>query len=210
MGRRAMAPHASMGEMSAAIADQEAALIERCQRGDVGAFDALVARYSSWVYHLAYRMTGDPDDAEDVAQEAFVRVFKAIRRYRRGAAFSTWLYRVVMNACLDELKRRQRRPVPLSAVVEPDAPPPEQADPSADPLAIAQQRERQAAIRRAIASLPAHHRAVLVLCDLQGMSYEEAAQVIGARVGTVKSRLNRARLALKDRLEPVMELVRSG
>jgi len=137
-------------------------------------------------------------------------VFKAIRRYRRGAAFSTWLYRVVMNACLDELKRRQRRPVPLSAVVEPDAHPPEQADPSADPLAIAQQRERQAAIRRAIASLPAHHRAVLVLCDLQGMSYEEAAQVIGARVGTVKSRLNRARLALKDRLEPVMELVRSG
>jgi RNA polymerase sigma-70 factor (ECF subfamily) len=205
-----MTPRASTGGMSAGIPDAETALIERCQQGDAAAFDALVQQYSSWVYNLAYRLTGNPDDAEDVAQEAFVRVFKAIRRYRRSAAFSTWLYRVVTNVCLDELKRRGRRPVPMSQSGDADSDPPEAADPMADPAEIAERRERQAVIQRAIASLPRQQRAVLVLCDVQGMSYEEAAEVLGAKVGTVKSRLNRARLALKARLEPVMELVRSG
>ena len=131
-----MPPRASTREMSTGADPDEAALIQRCQAGDVAAFDALVARYSSWVYNLAYRVTGHPDDAEDVAQEAFVRVFKSIRRYRRGAAFSTWLYRVVTNVCLDEVRRRGRRPVPLSSAARPDAEPPDFADPADSPEAV--------------------------------------------------------------------------
>lgn len=188
----------------------EALLIERCQQGDTVAFDRLVEQHGQWVYNLAYRMIGDRDEAEDVAQEAFVRAFTAIKGFRRGSSFSTWLYRVAANVCLDEIKRRRRRPAPASALMSDDDQPPDPPDPAPDAAAQVEAAERRELVRRAIAALPAHHRLPLVLYDLQGCSYDEIAGIMKTNIGTVKSRLNRARLALKQALEPHLELLRGG
>lgn len=189
----------------------EQALIERCQRGDKQAFDALLARYETQVYNLAYRLMGNPDDARDLAQEAFLRMYKALPHFRGGSAFATWLYRIVTNLCLDEMKKRRRRP---QLVDEPIGEDDENAEPlveriadeKASPDEVALSHERQRLVQAAISSLRRHHRAVLVLYDLQGCSYSEIADVLKVSVGTVKSRLNRARLALKEKLEPYREL----
>ena len=188
----------------------ESALIERCQQGDSLAFDRLVEQHGQWVYNLACRMVGDRDEAYDIAQEAFVRAFRGIRSFRRGSSFSTWLYRVTTNACLDEIKRRRHRPAPASALLNDETPPSDPPDPAPGAEDLIQSRERQEVVRRAIASLPLHQRLPLVLYDLQGCSYEQVAAITGANVGTVKSRLNRARLALKDALTPHLELLRKG
>lgn len=185
-------------------------LVERCQQGDTVAFDQLVERHGEWVYNLAYRMVGDRDEAYDMAQEAFVRAFRAIKRFRRGSSFSTWLYRVTTNACLDEIKRRRRRPAPASSLLDADGSSPDPPDPSPQVEDHVASLERREVVRRAIAALPLHHRLPLVLYELQGCSYEEIAAITGANVGTVKSRLNRARLALKEALEPHLELLRGG
>ena len=191
---------------------EENTLIERCQQGDLKAFDRLVDKYASWVYQIAFRMTNDRDDADDIAQEAFIRAFSAISKFKQRSSFSTWLYRIAVNVCHDELKRRKRAPQPMSALQSED----DSEDPiaqlaaneSSDPAEIVEARERQRAVQQAIGSLPEHYRMVLILRDLQGLSYEEIAQVVGDRVGTVKSRINRARLALREKLEPNMELFR--
>ncbi|UCH32955.1 MAG: sigma-70 family RNA polymerase sigma factor [Armatimonadota bacterium] len=188
----------------------EALLIERCQNGDAVAFDRLVEQHGQWVYNLAYRMIGDRDEAQDVAQEAFVRAFRAIKKFRRGSSFSTWLYRVTTNACLDEIKRRRRRPAPESALMSEDDRPPDPPDPGPDAAEEVEAIERRELIRRAIASLPVHYRLTLVLYELQGCSYDEVATITKTNVGTVKSRLNRARLALRQVLEPHLELLRGG
>ena len=188
----------------------EALLIERCQQGDTVAFDRLVEQHGQWVYNLAYRMIGDRDEAQDVAQEAFVRAFTAIKGFRRGSSFSTWLYRVAANVCLDEIKRRRRRPAPASALMSDDDRSPDPPDPAPDAAAQVEAAERRELVRRAIAALPAHHRLPLVLYDLQGCSYDEIAGIMKTNIGTVKSRLNRARLALKQALEPHLELLRGG
>jgi RNA polymerase sigma-70 factor (ECF subfamily) len=185
----------------------EALLIERCRRGDTVAFDRLVEQHGQWVYNLAYRMVGDREEAHDMAQEAFVRAFTAIKQFRRGSSFSTWLYRVTTNACLDEIKRRRRRPAPATALVSDDSPPIDPPDPGPGAAEQVEALERREVVRRAIASLPLHHRLVLVLYELQGCSYDEIAAITGANVGTVKSRLNRARIALKESLEPHLELL---
>lgn len=193
--------------MQTAVAD-EVVLVERCQSGDAAAFDSLVAKYAPQVYNLAYRMVGDPDDAEDMAQAVFIRVFRAIKGFRGTSSFNTWLYRVATNVCLDELKRRKRRPVATEWPPEEDVPldPPSAA--AVDPEAAALRRERQELVQRAIQSLPEAQRVVLVLADIQGLSYDEISQALGASLGTVKSRLNRARLALKSKLARHLELLR--
>jgi RNA polymerase sigma-70 factor (ECF subfamily) len=190
-------------------------LIQRCQGGDTTAFDRLVEQHGQWVYNLACRLVGDRDEAQDLAQEAFVRAFTGIKKFRRGSSFSTWLYRVTTNACLDEIQRRRRRPAPASSLGRPrngydDSALADPADPALDVSERAEAAERQEVVRRAIASLPLHHRVPLVLCDLQGCSYEEVAAITDTNIGTVKSRLNRARLALKQILEPHLELLRGG
>jgi len=185
-------------------------LIQRCQHGDAVAFDCLVERHGQWVYNLAYRMIGDREEAHDIAQEAFVRAFGAIKGFRRGSSFSTWLYRVTTNACLDEIKRRRRRPAPATSLIGDDDPPQDPPDPAPGVEKQAEAIERREIIRRAIAALPTHHRLPLVLYELQGCSYDEVAEITDTNVGTVKSRLNRARLALKQALEPHRELLRGG
>jgi len=191
-------------------------LVTRARAGDREAFDGLVELYTPQVYNLVLRITDCREEAEDCVQEAFVRAFSGLRKFRSEAAFSTWLYRVAVNVANDAAKRRAREPLPASDLADSDSPDlPDlnrvgrltegRAD---DPQEVLLENQRRQVILRAIRSLPEHHRTVLVLCDLQGLSYEQIAQITRSRVGTVKSRLNRARLALKDLLQGHMELLR--
>jgi RNA polymerase sigma-70 factor (ECF subfamily) len=192
-------------------------LVDRARGGDREAFDGLVEVYAPQVYNLALRITGSREEAADCVQEAFVRAYAALGSFRGEAAFSTWLYRVALNVASDTAKRLARSPIVASELAghgsdEPvdldrigDAGAPQQLGPDEAMLA----ERRREVILRAIQSLPQHHREVIVLYDLQGFSYEEIARITKTRVGTVKSRLNRARLALKDQLAPHLELLRS-
>lgn len=190
----------------------DAALIERWRSGDERAFEELVARYEKRVYNLCYRMSGNADDAGDLTQEAFVRVYAALPNFRGQSSFATWLYRIATNICLDELRRRGREParsLDQPAPAEDGRLMPQTADPAAGPPEEIERAELRAAVLGGIAALQPDHRAVLVLRDLQGLSYEEIAAALGCSLGTVKSRLNRARLALKERLA-ALELFRDG
>jgi RNA polymerase sigma-70 factor (ECF subfamily) len=187
----------------------DAVLIARSKQGDRQAFDQLVTRYSAQIYNFAYRMTNNRDDAEDIYQEAFLHAFRGIGSFRADSAFSTWLYRIVRNVYLDEMKRRRARPYAsleeniqtedgsIARDVQDDAPTPEEA---------VQINERRRAVHRAISQLPETQREILILYEMNQHSYEEIATILGINVGTVKSRLNRARRSLRDRLLAVKEL----
>ncbi|MCL5046056.1 MAG: sigma-70 family RNA polymerase sigma factor [Actinobacteria bacterium] len=178
-------------------------LVQRSKRGDLGAFEELVARYEKKVYNLAFRLTGNHDDADDVAQEALLRAYTSLSSFRGDSSFSTWLYRIVTNAGLDEIRRRRRRATtslddPLStregevARQVPDA--------SEGPVEIAERIEVREQVQEAINSLADDHRVVLILRDLQGLSYAEIAGILRCPLGTVRSKLSRARERLKFRL----------
>lgn len=187
----------------------ESALIERCKQGDLSAFDDLVRRYERQVFNFAYRMTGNYDDACDIASEAFVKVFNAIDSFRGDANFSTWLFRIVTNLYLDERKRsKAHMTIPLDEYIdlEENSVTRQIEDPAPGPLERVQLSERSKALERAINSLPDYQRIMVTLYHTQGQSYEEIAEIVGLPIGTVKSRLNRARLALRDKLQPVLEL----
>jgi RNA polymerase sigma-70 factor (ECF subfamily) len=180
----------------------EPALIEAARKGDLDAFNTLVLAYQHQVYNLAYRIMGDEASAADVTQEAFISAYKHMSSFR-GESFKSWMYRIVTNASYDELRRRRRRPaVSLEGLVddsdteiEYDIP-----DESIGPEARLEQRELASAIQAGIETLPPDQRITLVLSDVQGMSYEEIASITGANLGTVKSRLSRARAKLRDYL----------
>ncbi len=182
----------------------EALLVSRARDGDAAAFGQLVEAYEKRVFNLAYRMVGNREDAADLAQEALVRAYKAMRRFREQAQFSTWLYRIVVNVCLDHQRSKLRHPtVSLDEpVAGDDGNIPRQIEADVlDPSAEYERIETQQTVHRAIGRLAEDHRTVVVLRDIQGMAYEEIADVLGIALGTVKSRLNRARMALKDELQ---------
>jgi len=191
------------------LSQAEQALLTRARQGDTLSFESLVGRHATPLYNLALRMLANPDDAQDAVQEAMVKAFTNLKTFAGRSAVSTWLYRITYNVCLDEIKRRGKRGVPFSALgdegegaaaevlTHPESRGPEQEAMSA---------ELQAAVQRALAQLPEPFRTVLILYEMQGLSYEEIADITGARLGTVKSRLNRARWQLKELLEPFREL----
>jgi RNA polymerase sigma-70 factor (ECF subfamily) len=189
------------------ISVDEKDVIERSQRGDTQAFDRLVAEHYVMVYNTAYRMLGSPDQAEDAAVEAFSRAFRSLDRFRGDSAFSTWLYRIVTNVCLDYLRGAQPVGPSLDEGWGEDG---DQArdvpDDTDNPARAALQRRRQQVVHQALQRLSGDHRAVLVLYDLHGFSYEEVSAILGVPVGTVKSRLNRARHALKQELQNHLDL----
>ena len=186
----------------------EPGLIERCREGDTGAFDEIVALHQNRIYNLCYWMLNDPDDASDAAQDAFVRAYRSLGHFRGECAFGTWLHRIAVNVCLDASRRRKRTPTPFSTLESDDEPTREQEPtaPGDAPHEISNRHERRRAVHEAMLELSEHHRTVLVLLDIEGHSYEEAAAMLELPLGTVKSRLNRARLALRDKLEPKREL----
>jgi len=192
-------------------------LVARAKQGDREAFDGLVELYTPQIYNLALRITGSREEAEDCVQEAFLRAFSGLRGFRGEAVFSTWLHRVAINVANDAASRRSRQPLSASDLADPgsDDSPPEldrvarRDTPHTNPPEEAMlQRQRRHLILQAIRSLPEKHRTVVILYDLQDLSYEQIARITNTRVGTVKSRLNRARLALKDLLAGHMELLR--
>ncbi|MDI6895191.1 MAG: sigma-70 family RNA polymerase sigma factor [Bacillota bacterium] len=178
-------------------------LLERCRRGNVEAFEELIAPYMQKVYNLALRLSRNPEDASDLAQEALLRAFVSLRDFRGECAFSTWLYRITFNVCRDEARRRRRHPAvsldePLASA-EGEKTPRQLVSTAGDPVEEAEGREVREVIWEGIRSLSPEFRAVLVLRDIEGLAYEEIAEALDISLGTVKSRLNRARSALKAR-----------
>ncbi len=200
--RDAPSPGLSRGHSSEhSISDRS--LIHRCQQGDLNAFNELVQRYEKVVYNFAYRLTGSYDDANDVAQDAFVRAYNAIRSFRGDSAFSTWLFRITTNVFLDEKKKTRSRPqqsLDEYIELEESSVGRQIEDPSPTPEEILGDKERGEVLANAIASLPDYQRAMVLLYHVHEKSYEEIAEMMKLPIGTVKSRLNRARLALKDKL----------
>lgn len=195
--------------------DSDRHLIERFRDGDRSAFDHLVRRHYGRAYTLAYRMLGDADLAADAVQASFIRAYKGLASYRSSAAFTTWLYRIVVNVCLDLSRRRGRdHALPLTTDADEDAPAIEEhiADDDLGPEETLLRKERARAVQAALLHLPPHHRAVLVLYEIQGMAYEDIARVLSVPVGTVKSRLNRARAAFAASFSEYLELfeIRTG
>lgn len=188
----------------------EAYLIENAQRGDLDAFNRLVLAYQDYVYNQAYRILGDEAAAADAAQEAFVAAYHNIRSFR-GGSFRAWLFRIVTNACYDELRQRKRKPTtslePLNDAGEEIESPQWLADPSEGPEDTLMRTQLANAIQHCLEDLPLEYRMVAVLVDVQGMDYDEAAQAISKPLGTVKSRLARARLRLRDCLQGFGELL---
>lgn len=188
----------------------EAYLIETAQQGDLDSFNRLVLAYQDYVYNQAYRIMGEEDAAADAVQEAFVAAFHNIRAFR-GGSFRAWLFRIVTNACYDELRQRKRRPStslePLDDAGEEIESPQWLADPSEGPEDALMRSQLAKAIQHCLEGLPIEYRTVAVLVDVQGMDYDEAAQVIRKPLGTVKSRLARARLRLRNCLQGFGELL---
>lgn len=184
-------------------------LIERFKEGDELAFDMLVRRYEQKVYQYAYRLTLNSDDAADVVAETFLRMYNSLKRFRGDAQLSTWLYRVVSNVFFDFRKREQRHQhLSLEVPSEEDEEPVERPipDEQIDLEEHVLQQERRRVLMEAIAKLPDYQRQVVVLFHIEEQPYEEIARMTGLPLGTVKSRLNRARTALRELLEPYREL----
>jgi RNA polymerase sigma-70 factor (ECF subfamily) len=174
----------------------DAACVRRLQRGDTGAFEVLVQRHERTIFNLVYRMLGDYDDAAETSQEVFLSAYRAIGQFRGEANFSTWLYRIALNHAASRRKSasaRQKRLVPIDSADMVD-------DGQVGPAESLEKKELRESVQRALSELDAEDAAVILLRDLQDVSYEDVAHVLKIPVGTVKSRLHRARQALKARL----------
>lgn len=173
--------------------EPDGSLVRRFLEGEPSAFDELVRRHQTRVYNLCLRILGNPDDARDATQDAFISALRKLAQFRGDAAFTTWLHRVAVNACYDELRKRRRRPLlhvvsegEDDHVREPGSPDPDHAD------AIAGSLDAAAALMR----IPEEFRFALVLADVQDLAYDEIGRILDVPVGTVKSRVHRGRLAL--------------
>jgi len=177
----------------------EQTLIQAAQRGDLNAFNELVLSYQGQAYNVAYRIMGDGDSAADATQEAFISVYRGISGYR-GGLFRAWLMRIVTNACYDELRRRKRRPTSsLDALyVTETAPEDSLINGDEGPEAYAQRQDLHRVLHAGLQSLPEEQRIALVLSDVQGFDYQEIAGITGVSLGTVKSRISRARAKMRD------------
>ncbi len=187
---------------------EEARLIHQAQQGGLDAFNQLVLHYQDQVYNLAWRILGDPDAAADVTQDTFIAAFRKIGGFR-GGSFCAWLLRIATNRCYDELRRQKRRPVrPLETEDddEKDAPRRWLADSAPSVEAQVASRQLDAAIQRCLDALPEHFRLAAVLIDIEGLSYQQAARLLKKPLGTIRSRLARARARLRDCLQQVREL----
>jgi RNA polymerase sigma-70 factor (ECF subfamily) len=185
----------------------EAAVIARAADGDRAAFTRLMEHYQSACYGLAWRLLGDPDRAADATQDAFVHAYTAIRSYR-GGVFRSWLLRITANASYDILRRQQRRPA--GPLPDPEEGAPELPDASAvDPDAEATRSELYRHLERALRLLPPDQRTAVVLCDIYGMDYNEVASMTHSALGTVKSRIHRGRLRLRELMADHRELFTS-
>ena len=179
----------------------ERELVRRAQAGDGEAFSALVVEHQQFAYNLALRVVGDPHEAEDITQEAFVRAWLALPNFRGQAQFRTWLYRIVTNLCCNRLPRLRRDLLAMGDETAAQVP----GAPDADPAATVEVRERRAFLHQQIEALPESYRMVVSLRYQQELSYEEIASVLSLPVGTVKTGLFRARARLREALQSYEE-----
>lgn len=192
------------------MVDNDRILLEKAKSGDINAFEKLVEAYQKKIYNICLRMIGNADDAYDLAQEVLIRIYKSINGFKEQSSLSTWVYRITTNVCLDEIRKRKlKRTVSLDQDIRlddseikreivSDDPPPDE---------LAEKKEIKKTVASAINLLNEEHRTVIVLRDIQGFSYEEIAKITNCPEGTVKSRINRARQALKIILEKKRELI---
>ena len=189
---------------------EDALLIKAFQRGDKRAFDQLVIRHKDRIFNLCYRFIGDYEEADDSAQEAFVKAYGSLKTFRLESAFSTWLYRIAVNTCKNKLGsssyRAKRKTVSLDnpGNNEVGALPMEIQNGTPSPLARMEEKERRRLVQTALDALPPEFKMVVALRDIEGLSYEEIAQVTGLNLGTVKSRIARARTDLRNKLRGVL------
>jgi len=182
----------------------EREIIEAVLGGDVDRYAELVSRYQLAAWKLAYSLVGNMDDAKELSQNAFVSAYQRLGRFQQRARFSTWLYRIVVNECKDFLRQRARRPAVISMAGDPDADEPrifEVADPSRSPAELATDRELAGRLETAIRALADHQRTAFVLHHLNGLPLDQVAEVMGCRVGTVKSHVFRACERLRKTFE---------
>jgi len=188
----------------------EAGLIQDAQRGDLEAFNRLILAYQERVYNQAFRVLGEYQSADDATQEAFISAYKSIRSFR-GGSFRAWLLRIVTNACYDELRRKKRRPTTPLEPVDDEGDEIESpnwiADPGESPEDNISRAELADAIQACLDNLSEDFRVVVVLVDVQGLDYIEASEVIGKPLGTIKSRLARARNRMRECLQGFWELL---
>ena len=182
----------------------EQKLIQRASGGDPAAFNRLMAQHEKKMYAVALRMFGNREDAQDCLQEAMLRVYRAIGSFKGQSSFSTWLYRITMNTCLDELRRKKnKQSTSLDNLLEQGWSP---SDDEGTPEKHAVRAELRRELNRAIQELPEDMRSAVVLRDIQGFAYDEIADALGVNVGTIKSRISRAREKLRGKLKEKPEL----
>lgn len=191
----------------------ELALIQAARGGDLDSFNRLVLAYQDIIYNQAYRMVGDQDSADDATQNTFISAYNHLNSFR-GGSFKAWLLRIVTNTCYDELRRRKRRPTvplePLDDEGDEVESPRWMVDPADPPEDQVQRIELQKAIQHCLDRLPDEFRATVIMVDVQGLDYSEAADSTGKPIGTIKSRLARARIRLRDCLNGFAELLPAG
>ena len=186
--------------------NDELELIGRARNGDGDAFGTLMKRHESMIFNAVMGMVRNTEDARDITQDAFFKAYRSLKSFRGDCKFSSWVYRIAVNAAKDFLRSESRRPhISLDADTEDDdgeGQPMQIADdsPAADPQASAEASETQRIVRAALARLSDNHREILILRDIEGYSYEEIADMLGLELGTVKSRINRARIAMRQEL----------
>ncbi len=206
----AAAPAARAGPDTRAADARDRRLVRRLQAGDEAAFQELVRRYQDPIFGMMVRMIGNRHEAEDLAQEVFLTVYRAIRQYRGDGRFATWLYRIAANTCRNRMKYlrgrayHRRRPMDTTPEAEDPTRCPSLQSHVPGPDAATEGFRLEDAIARAIADLDEDHRLLIVLRDIQGLSYQEILRVTGLPEGTLKSRLHRARVALRERLRPYL------
>jgi len=176
-------------------------LIADCLNGQTSAFGALVMRYQDRLYNTLVSVVGSAEDAHDVAQEAFVHAFEKLSSFRGDSAFYSWLFRIALNAAVTRHRRQRRVAVSIDAARQEFGHEPVDSHPQASPAFGIEQSERQEAVRRALADLPEDFRTVLVLKEIDGMKYDQIAETLECPVGTVRSRIHRGRIELRQKLK---------
>ncbi|CAN5313916.1 sigma-70 family RNA polymerase sigma factor [soil metagenome] len=198
----------------AAVRDQlrlmdDAGVVTAFLGGEERAFEELVDRYQARLLNFVYRTVGDRERAEDLVQEVFIRVYRHLHRFDRSKKFSTWVYTIASNLAKNELRNRSRNPLVLFQTVkknwDDEDRPLQFEDTTSRPDDMFRKRRLREVVEQSVAQLPEHHRSVFVLRELEGKSYEEIAEITGCNLGTVKSRLNRARTSFAEIVEPWLE-----
>ena len=188
---------------------EDTALVSACLSGDTRAFEVMMERYQGRLLSFVSRTIGDRDRAEDLVQEVFIRVYRHLGRFDRSKKFSTWIYTIASNLAKNELRNRARSPLVLFQAIrakfEDEDRPLQFEDEGSRPDDLFRKRHLREQVEAAVQRLPVHHREVFVLRELEGKSYEEIAEITGVHLGTVKSRLNRARAAFAEIIAPLVQ-----